>query len=72
MNIKQTIWHSRNDFKAIFKCEKCGHEFEGYGYDDDNYWNNVMPNAICMKCGLNSLGENKEESEKRLGRTYWI
>ena len=28
--------------------------------------------AICPKCGLNSLKENAEQLEKRLGRTYKI
>lgn len=72
MKIKEVIWHSRNDIKAVFKCENCGHEFVGYAYDDDNYWNNVMPNAICPKCKLNCKNENAEQLEKRLGRTYYI
>ncbi len=72
MKIKEVMWHSRNDFKAIFKCENCNHEFEGYGYDDGNYWLNVMPNAICPKCKLNSLKENDEQLLKRLGRIYRI
>lgn len=72
MNIKKVIWRSRNDFKAIFKCENCEYEFEGYGYDDDNYWKNVMPNAICPKCKLNSKKENKEQLIERVGRDYYI
>ncbi len=72
MEIKEVKYKNRNDFKAIFKCEHCGKEFEKWGYDDDNYWDNVMPNAICPKCGLNSLKENAEQLKKRLGRTYEI
>ena len=42
------------------------------GYDDSNYWLNVIPNAICPKCGINSNGEDAEQLKQRLGRTYKI
>ncbi len=72
MNIKEIKYSYRNDFKAIFVCPKCGHEFEAWGYSDANYYNNVMPNAICPKCGLNSYGETMEQLETRTGRKYVI
>ena len=72
MKAKNITYRSRNDFKAIFQCEHCNNEFEAWGYDDSNYWLNVIPNAICPKCGINSNGEDAEQSEKRLGRTYKI
>lgn len=72
MNIKKITYSSRNDFKAIFYCPVCGHEFEAWGYSDSNYYNNVMPNAICPQCGKNSLGETEEELKARLGRIYKI
>lgn len=72
MNIKQIIHSNRNDFKAVFVCSECGYEFEARGYSDANYYNNVMPNAICPKCGKNSHGETEEELTTRLGRTYVI
>ena len=53
-------------------CEKCKHEFEAWGYSDENYYNNVIPNAICPNCGLNSNGETAEQLEARMGRTYVI
>ena len=72
MIITKETYRSRNDFKAIFKCEKCGHEFEAWGYSDGWYYGTVMPNAICPKCGLNSQGETEEELQKRMGRTFEI
>lgn len=72
MHIKEIKYLHRNDFKAVFRCEYCGYSFEKWGYDDDNYWSNVLPNAICPNCGLNSQNENAEQLEKRLGRTYKI
>ena len=37
MEIKEIKYRNRYDFKAVFKCEHCGKEFEEWGYDDDNY-----------------------------------
>lgn len=72
MNIKEIIYSNRNDFKAIFTCPLCKREFEAWGYSDANYYNNVMPNAICPNCGKNSRGETEEELKARVGRTYRI
>lgn len=72
MTIKKIIYTSRNDFRALFQCEKCGYEFEAWGYSDANYFDNVIPNALCPVCGLNSQGENFNQQLKRLGRTYAI
>lgn len=72
MQIKEVKYQSRNDFKADFICEHCGNIFEKFGYDDANYHNNVIPNAICPKCGLNSLKETKEVALENTGRNYYI
>lgn len=72
MKIKEITYSHRNDFKAVFQCERCGHEFTAWGYSDANYYNNVMPNAICLKCGQNSNGETAEQLKARLGITYFI
>jgi hypothetical protein len=42
------------------------------GYSDANYYDNVIPNAICPNCGLNSNGETAEKLKARMGRTYVI
>lgn len=72
MREKETLWVSRNDYKSIWECEHCGHTFEGWGYSDRNFDENVIPNAICPKCSKSRSGETAEEQEKRLGRTYKI
>lgn len=51
MKIKQILSQHRRDFRATYVCEHCGHEVEGYGYDDTNFHQNVIPNKKCEKCG---------------------
>lgn len=72
MIITKETYRSRNDFKAIYKCELCGHEQEGWGYSDDFFYDDVVPNATCPNCGKNSKGETPEETEKRMGRKFNI
>lgn len=72
MKINKVTYRSGNDFRAEYECEHCGDKFEAWGYSDSNYYDNVMPNAICDKCGLNSKKETDLQLLKRLGRTYEI
>jgi len=51
MKIKEITFQNRRDFKAIFICDGCGHESSGFGYDDANFHQNVIPEMICPKCG---------------------
>jgi len=52
MKIKKITSQYRRDFSAIMVCEHCGKEENNkYGYDDDNYHNNVIPNMKCKSCG---------------------
>ena len=51
MKIKKILSQDRRDFRAIYECEHCEDEHEGYGYDDANFHNNVIPKMICKKCG---------------------
>lgn len=51
MKIKTILTQSRRDFTAIYECEHCGHEDKAYGYDDDNFHQNVIPKMTCSKCG---------------------
>lgn len=51
MKIKTIKSQHRRDFTAIYECEHCGHEEEGYGYDDRNFHQNVIPSMECEKCG---------------------
>ena len=51
MKIKNITSQSRRDFQAVYVCEHCGEEENGYGYDDANFHNNVIPNMECGSCG---------------------
>jgi transcription initiation factor IIE alpha subunit len=51
MRIKRITSQSRRDFNAIYQCENCGNEQKGYGYDDANFHDNVIPKMKCSKCG---------------------
>jgi len=51
MKIQKIESQSRRDFHAIYECEHCGDITKGYGYDDDNFHQNVIPNMECTKCG---------------------
>lgn len=54
MKIKKILSQHRRDFRAIYECEGCGHEYEGSGYDDANFHNNVIPKKTCPQCGKTS------------------
>lgn len=51
MRIKKIISQYRRDFQAVYECEHCGYTVQGWGYDDDNFHENVIPNKVCAHCG---------------------
>ncbi len=51
MKIIKKLNQNRRDFYAIYQCEHCGDEYEGSGYDDANFHENVIPAMKCEKCG---------------------
>ena len=52
MKIKKINSQNRRDFHADYECEHCGHiEKDQYGYDDDNFHRNIIPDMECKKCG---------------------
>ena len=52
MKIKRIVTQNRRDFRADYECEHCGDIIEmGYGYDDTNFHQNVIPKMKCKKCG---------------------
>ena len=57
MKIKMIMSQHRRDFQAIYECEHCGKTIEGYGYDDTNFHQNVIPEMKCKTCGK-TAGEN--------------
>lgn len=65
MRIKQILRQSRRDFEAIYECEHCGYIENGYGYDDTNFHQNVIPTMTCTKCR-----KGVHESYKPLATKY--
>lgn len=69
-NISGVRDYSR-DYYADFECEHCGFISKHVPcYNDSNFDDNVIPNALCPKCNKSSSGETQEQQEARLGRTY--
>lgn len=50
MHIKKKIDQNRRDFMAVYQCEHCDHEEQGYGYDDVYFHQTVIPRMVCPKC----------------------
>ena len=62
MRVKEITFQYRNDFSAIMQCEFCSHEWENNaGYNDANYFENVVPNMKCPVCKKCSKDELKDE-----------
>lgn len=58
MKVKTVMSQCRNDFTAVMECEHCGEtELNRYGYNDLNYYNNVIPSMHCDSCKKNRAGE---------------
>lgn len=51
MHIVKKLNQRCRDFRAIYACEHCGHTFEGEGYDDIYFHEEVIPNMTCRDCG---------------------
>lgn len=63
--IKITSRYGR-DFWADMECEFCKHtEKLDSGYDDANYWQNVIPSIKCVSCGKTGA-EYKEHLEQKV------
>ena len=64
MKITKTYNWNRRDFCYDDKCEHCGETTQNNsGYDDEDYYNNVIPNKTCKVCGESS--NSKESSEPK-------
>lgn len=51
MIIKKILTQNRRDLTVLYTCEHCGDECEGIGYDDTHFYENVVPDMPCKKCG---------------------
>jgi hypothetical protein len=57
MYIKEKLSQHRNDFTATMACQHCKKEHKlTTGYDDSNYYYNVIPKMFCLYCGKDSAG----------------
>lgn len=66
MKIQRITRQNRRHFIAIMECEHCGAlDINRYGYDDDNYHRNVIPNMECKRCG-----KTAGEDYRPLGTKY--
>lgn len=74
MKIKTISNQHRRDFNATYKCEFCGHEEKGYGYDDRNFHDNVIPNMKCEKCKKSTVSEggNAEETPTKYPEGFQV
>lgn len=64
MIIKEIKNQHRRDFTAVYKCEHCGDEHEGSGYDDANFHQNVVPAMKCRKCGKTAVDASAARAPK--------
>lgn len=56
MRITKTYNWMRRDFCATMQCESCGHTQENTScYDDRNYYDNIIPDIKCDKCGKSTI-----------------
>ena len=56
MRIKQKLRQYRRDFDALYECERCGHLYQDYGYDDAHFHRDVIPAMVCGACGKTGAG----------------
>ena len=64
MKIKRIVSQIRRDFIAIYECEHCDHEYEGSGYDDSYFHQNVIPNMECASCHKKASADCRPLSTK--------
>jgi len=65
MEVLKIYNQMRRDCTCDLKCENCGHKKTNYGaYDDRNYWDNVIPNQKCKKCGKSTNNLNIKIKQK--------
>ena len=66
MKLNRILKKMGYDFQGEYKCEFCGAietDKTVNSYMDANYFENVIPNMFCKKCGKNSNGKVKESKK---------
>lgn len=51
------------DFTGIYKCEHCQKEKQAYGYNDDNFHINIVPEMVCDYCHKKTTKSVSPEGE---------
>ena len=64
MKIKEILNQHRRDFTAIYKCEHCGDEHKGEGYDDGFFHQTVIPKMKCPICNKTAGDDYRPLSTK--------
>ena len=64
MRITKLFNRIRRDFEAIYECEHCQFTTAGYGYDDANFHQHIIPNRVCPKCKKKSPSNYEPLSPK--------
>lgn len=71
MRITKTYSWSRRDFRYDATCEHCGNIDKNIsGYDDANYYNNVVPDLKCSNCKESSNSKKSAEPVLRNAPRY--
>lgn len=68
MKVTRRYNQMRRDLNIDLECESCGAaDSRRNAYDDRNYWDHVVPNFKCPKCGksTNDLGIKPENMGTR-------
>lgn len=75
MKVTKRYNQYRRDLDIDIECQNCGHKEIGIGaYDDLNFWENVVPNFKCEKCGKSTkdLGLDIGDTSTKYPEGYQI
>lgn len=64
MKLFSRIWQHKFDFVGIYYCEFCDKKYKAKGYDDPNFFYNILPNVRCDNC--NNKSDKSTSREEHL------
>lgn len=65
LKIAEVVYQQERDFSAVLVCEHCGHSYKEWGYIDDYFMREVLPQAVCPNCHKNRAGDTEEELKRQ-------
>lgn len=67
MKLIERINIGGNDFQGTYECEFCENQQNNpYGYNDYNYFKNVIPSMTCESCKKSSMsGVSSKEGQNQ-------